>query len=211
MADAARNSPIARKNLLRSYGFFGSLRLLRDYLATRVMLPQARLVRQPVYIRGKRWMQIGPGLTTGPRLRLDVFPLDPNAGPILRIGRDVQLNDDVHIAAVGGVTIGDHVLIASRVFITDHNHGITSGPGPHTDPSIPPAERPLTFAPVTIEDDVWIGEAVCVLQGVRIGKGAIIGAQSLVTRDVPPYTIAAGSPARLIKRYNVETSLWEPV
>jgi len=187
------------------------LRLGRDWVATRLLLPQARILRQPSYLRGKRSMKIGAGFTTGPRLRLDAFPLTPESGVVLRIGRGVQVNDDVHIAAVIGITIGDRVLIASRVYISDHNHGITSGEGPHTSPEIPPAARPLSYAPIVIEDDVWIGEGVCVLPGVTIGKGAIVGALSLVNRDVPAYSIAVGAPARVVKKFNFETSMWEPV
>jgi len=197
--------------LRHRYGLHGMLRLGRDWVATRFLMPQARILRQPAYIRGKHWMEIGSGFTTGPRLRLDAFPVKPEAGPVLRIGRDVQVNDGVHIAAVSDVRIGDRVLIASRVYISDHNHGITGGAGPHTSPEIPPSARPLSFAPIVIEDDVWIGEGVCVLPGVRIGKGSIVGAQALVNRDVPPYTIVAGSPSRVVKRFNFETSMWEPV
>jgi lipopolysaccharide O-acetyltransferase len=129
----------------------------------------------------------------------------------LIIGRDVQINDYVHIAAISSVTIGDRVLIASKVLITDHNHGIYKGPTGHSNPNVPPAEREEAFAPVRIEDDVWIGEFVSVLPGVSIGKGAVIGTMSTVTRDVPAYTMAAGSPARLIKRFNFDTSLWEAI
>lgn len=156
-------------------------------------------------------MEIGPGLVTGPGLRLDAFPVAAESGPVLRIGRDVQVNDYVHIGAVHSVVIGDRVLIASKVFITDHNHGSTKGPAPHDSPAVPPIERPLSFAPVVIEDDVWIGEFVSVLPGVRIGKGAIIGTMSVVARDVPPYTMVAGSPARPIKRFDFASSTWTKI
>ncbi len=198
-------------SLLQTYGFFGGLRLLRDLMATKLTMPQAQIVRRPVYVRGKRWMQIGPGFITGPGLRLDAFPVASEGGPVLRIGRDVQVNDYVHIAAVHSVVIGDRVLIASKVFITDHNHGSTKGPGPHDSPEVAPIKRPLQFAEVVIEDDVWIGEFVSVLPGVRIGKGAIVGTMSVVSRDVPAYTMVAGSPARAIKRWNFETQMWERI
>jgi len=197
--------------LLRVYGWLGALRLARDWVATRMTMPQARLVRRPLYLRGRRWMQIGPGLTTGPGLRLDAFPISPENGPVLRIGRDVQINDYVHIGAVHSVIIGDRVLIASKVFISDHNHGKTKGPGAHDHPNIPPISRQLVHAEVVIEDDVWIGEFVSVLPGVRIGKGSIVGTMSVVTRDVPAYTMVAGSPARILKRFNFAMSAWEKV
>jgi lipopolysaccharide O-acetyltransferase len=203
--------PKASQNPVRVYGWVGALRLARDWAATRVSMPQARLVRRPVYIRGRRWISIGPAFTTGPGLRLDAFPSDSAAGPVLTIGRDVQVNDYVHIAAVKSVTIGDRVLIASKVFISDHNHGSYKGATGQSHPAQPPASRTLHVAPVLIDDDVWIGEFVSILPGVHIGRGSVIGAQSVVTRDVPPGCVAVGNPARVIRRFNFDTSSWEPV
>ena len=197
------------RSLRQSYGTLGLLRLTCDWIATKLALPHARLLRRPFALRGMRWVRIGNGFTTGPGLRLEALPLDPSSGPVLLIGNGVQLNDQVHIAAVSSVTIGDRVLIASKVFISDHNHGRYKGDAPHDSPTTPPAARQLHSAPVVIEDDVWIGEFVAVLPGVHIGRGAIIGTMSTVTRDIPAYTIAVGSPARVIRRFNFETSLWE--
>ena len=199
------------QELYERYGVLGSFRLLGDKLATRISFPQARLVRRPFYVRGKRWIQIDGGFTTGPGLRLDAFPTSSGGKVVLRIGRDVQVNDYVHIAAIESVSIGNRVLIASKVFISDHNHGSFKGEGPHESPLVPPQERVLASAPVVISDDVWIGESVAVLPGVSIGRGAIIGAMSVVTRNIPEYCIAVGSPARVVKRYNFETSAWERV
>ena len=69
----------------------------------------------------------------------------------------------------------------------------------------------LDSRPVFIEDNVWIGEFVSVLPGVRIGEGSVIGTMSVVTHDIPPFSIAVGSPARVIKRFNFATSCWERV
>lgn len=195
--------------LYESYGALGLLHLAMDLAHTRLRLPNARLLRRPARIRGRRWMRIGDGLTTGPGLRLDAFPTDSCSGPILSIGRDVEINDSVHIAATNSVSIGDRVLIASKVFITDHNHGCYKGSAPQQGPEVPPAQRSLHAAPVYIGDDVWIGEFAVILPGVTIGSGSVIGAMSVVTRDVPPHTIVAGSPARAIKRYNGLTLTWE--
>ncbi len=131
--------------------------------------------------------------------------------PLIHIGSDVSLNDYVHIAAIESVSIGDRVLIASKVFITDHDHGGYGRGGIHSDPRVPPAKRHLSAAPVVIGDDVWLGEFVSVLPGVQIGKGTIIGTMSTVTRDIPPYSIAVGSPARVIKQFNFANGMWETV
>jgi lipopolysaccharide O-acetyltransferase len=197
------------RSLFQSYSVRGLSRLTLDVLSTKFTFPNARLMRRPYSLRGKRWMQIGDGFTTGTGLRIDALNIAPDSTPQLIIGRQVQLNDYVHIAVVSSITIGDRVLIASKVFITDHQHGNYKAPNAQSCPLIPPAERPLSYSPVVIEADVWIGEAACILPGVTIGRGAIIGAASVVTRDVPSYTIAGGNPARIIKHYDFKTQCWE--
>jgi lipopolysaccharide O-acetyltransferase len=163
------------------------------------------LIRFPLYIRGKRHIHWGKGFTTGVGLRIDAFV---KTGIIIRIGNGVQFNDYVHIAAIESVTIGNNVLIASKVFITDHNHGSYGKSGQHSSPMIAPAERPLFSAPVVIGDRVWLGENVSVLPGVRIGEGVVVAANSVVTQDLPSNTIAAGIPARIIKRYDFDLASW---
>jgi lipopolysaccharide O-acetyltransferase len=76
---------------------------------------------------------------------------------------------------------------------------------------IEPQKRPLNSLPVIISKNVWIGESVSILPGVRIGKASIIGANSVVTKDIPDYSIAAGNPAKVIKKYNFATRCWERI
>ncbi len=152
-------------------------------------------------------MQLGERLTTGRQVRLDAFPIEPNR-TVLVIGNDVQLNDSVHIGAVELVEIGDHTLIASRVFITDHSHGVYDQPDAGSRPEVIPVDRPIVARPVRIGRNVWLGEQVCILPGVTIGEGAVVGANSVVTQDVPPRTIAAGNPARVIRRFDDATGQW---
>ncbi len=192
-------------------GFFGALRLMRDFLFTKIFYPQSRIIRIPVYIRGRKYIDLGKGLTTGTNLRIDAFPnFIGNSNQVLKIGDDVEINDYVHIAAVLNIEIGSHVLIASKVFITDHNHGNYTG-NEQSHPMERPRDRKLVAKPVKIEDNVWIGEYVTILPGVTVGRGSIIGTSSVVTRDIPPYTIAVGIPAKVIKRYNEQKAIWEPV
>jgi lipopolysaccharide O-acetyltransferase len=185
------------------------IQLAGDVLHTRLAFNKARLVRRPYYFRGKHWMKFGAGLTTGRGLRIDALDLIPGCTPSLIVGRDVQINDYVHLAVVSSLTVGDRVLIASKVFITDHQHGSYKENQQHSSPLLAPAQRALSHAPVTIGDDVWIGESVSILPGVTIGNGAIVGTHATVTRDVPAYSIVAGSPARVIKRFNFDTARWE--
>jgi lipopolysaccharide O-acetyltransferase len=107
-------------------------------------------------------------------LRLDAFPSSDKV--VLIIGDNVQINDYVHIAAIEEVSIGDHTLIASKVFIADHHHGEYRLPDLASSPEVPPNSRPLVARAVFIGQRVWIGEQVCILPGVTIGNGAIIGA-----------------------------------
>jgi acetyltransferase-like isoleucine patch superfamily enzyme len=196
---------------LASYGGGGLSSLAFDTAMTRLRFPGARLVRRPIYIRGRRWIDFGLRFSTGRCLRIDAFGKAGNKQPLIRFGRDVRVNDYVHIGAVNSVEIGDRVLIASKVFISDHSHGSYGRDDVHSSPLIAPYDRVLSSAPVVIEEDVWIGEFVSVLPGVRIGKGSIIGTLSTVSKDIPPYSIAVGSPARVIKRFNFESTEWERV
>ena len=197
------------RTVLRSYGIGGSISLTLDLLKTRLLFPEARLIRRPAHIRGRRWIDFGTQLTTGRGLRIDALGNEDTRGTLIRFGKHVSINDYVHIGAIKSVAIGDRVLIGSKVLITDHNHGSYGTRGEHSDPLIPPATRRLSAAPVVIEEDVWIGEFVSILPGVRIGKGSIIGTLSTVSHDIPPYCVAAGSPARVLKRYNFSTGRWE--
>jgi lipopolysaccharide O-acetyltransferase len=197
--------------MLVSYGLLGLVSLAIDVAMTRLRFPKSRLMRRPFYIRGRRWIALGPGFTCGRGLRMDALGESSTTGPLIRIGSDVAMNDYVHIGAVESVSIGDRVLIASKVFISDHNHGSYGNGGVHSDPRTAPYERQLSASPVVIEDDVWLGELVSVLAGVRIGKGSIIGTMSTVTQNIPPYSIAVGSPARVIKQFNFANGMWERV
>jgi lipopolysaccharide O-acetyltransferase len=193
---------------LQRYGIIGLIRLARDIIHTKILYPGARIIRVPAYVRGARHIRWGSNFTSGVGLRLDAFPISDKI--VIDIGNDVQVNDYVHIAAIESVFIGDHTLIASKVFISDHNHGLYSPPDPSSGPDVPPAQRPLASKPVRIGKRVWIGEHVCILPGVSIGDGAIIGAGAIVTHDIPANSIAVGSPARVTRRYDTVTGIWKP-
>ena len=112
----------------------------------------------------------------------------------LLIGDHCQIGRSVHITAARSVTIGNGVLVADRVFISDSNHGFA-------DPGRPIFDQPLTdLGDVAIGDHTWLGENVCVLAGVRIGRHCVIGCNAVVTRDIPDESIAVGIPARVIGR-----------
>jgi lipopolysaccharide O-acetyltransferase len=188
------------------YGLYGLIRLFRDKFFTYVYYPNARIIRLPFYIRGKKGIRGAKSLTTGVNLRIDII-LRKNFTPILQIGDNVQFNDYVHIAVAKGVFIGDNTLIASKVFISDHNHG-NYGNENHTNPNTPPIERELFSKEVHIGNNVWIGEFVSILPGVTIGDGSIIGSNSVVSKDIPAFSIAVGSPVKVIKTYDKDSNKW---
>jgi len=195
--------------MVSRYGLWGSLVLVKNLILTKVFFPHSRIIRSPFRVRGRRYIQFGKGLTTGTGCRLDAFSSKNKM--CLKLGDNIQINDSVHIAAINSVKIGNRVLIASKVFISDHNHGSYGYNNIHSSPLIPPVERALSSAPVDIGDDVWIGEFVAILPGVTIGNGVIIGTMSVVTKDIPAYSIAVGSPAKVIKQYDFEKEEWVKV
>ena len=177
------------------------------YLAyTKLRFPGARLVRLPFYLRGgKARLRYGRGLTVGYGCRLDLA----GEGIVLEVGDNCKMNDRVHIVAHESVRIGDNVLMASNIFITDTSHGsFTEGASA---PDVAPDDRPLVTKPTRIGDNVWIGEGVCIMPGVEVGDGCTIGANSVVTKSVPANTVVAGAPARAIRRWSEESRTWERV
>lgn len=171
-------------------------------LVTKIFFRGARLVRRPIYIRGRRGIVFGRGFTTGYRCRFDIF----GEGVKLTLGSNCKIGDNVHIVASEKVDIGENCLMASHIFISDTNHGDSNA-----DPTTPPDDRQLVSSPVSIGKNVWIGEGACILAGTKIGDGCIIGAHAVVKGEIPDYSIAVGSPARVVKRYNFENKAWEKV
>jgi len=130
--------------------------------------------------------------------------------PNLCIGDHVSIGEYVHIGCIYHIEIGNNVLMASKIYIADHNHGSYGGEM-QSSPDVPPVKRELTKGKVIIGDNVWLGEFVSIMPDVTIGKGSIIGAHSTVTHNIPPNSIAVGSPARVIKQWNVSTKSWDKV
>lgn len=116
--------------------------------------------------------------------------------PELTIGSGCNLGEYNHITAVNRIVIGDNLLTGRFVLISDNSHGSFE----MEELNIHPSRRQIVSkGEVVIGDNVWIGDKVSVLPGVHIGNGCIIGANSVVTHDVPAYSIAAGNPAKVLK------------
>ncbi len=175
------------------------------YLYTRIMWPKARMIRLPIYARTKKNIIYGRGLTTGYACRIAAV----NTSKIF-IGNNVTMGDYVQIQSSNEIKIGDNVLIASRVYIGDSNHGFYSGDN-QTDPTISPNDRPLNSGKVNIGNNVWVGNGVTIVGNVTIGNGTVVGANSVVTKDLDSFSIYCGIPARKIKEWNPISHSWENV
>lgn len=158
-------------------------------------------------IEGDSNLQIGKNCFVGAGSELLVYrshfdrPLEAR----LVIGNHVRITARCRITCAGKIEIGNDALFGPDVFITDHNHGM--------DPEKPGGYSPqdIMIRNVKIEEGVWLGQRVCVLPGTTIGAHSIIGANSVVTHDIPPYSMAVGSPARVIKKWNFDRRIWENV
>jgi acetyltransferase-like isoleucine patch superfamily enzyme len=139
----------------------------------------------PLTVQGTGEVNIG----TGTRLGRRTF-LETQGGGRIEIGRNCTINDGTTIVAYDHVVIGDWVLVGEYASIRDSNHGTERG--------TPIRTQAHEAAAIRIGDDAWIGRGVCVLKGVTVADGAVIGANSVVTRDVPAQAIAVGAPAKVI-------------
>lgn len=121
---------------------------------------------------------------------------------------DVVIGDrtlvGISCVVIGPVTMGNDIMLAQHVVMSGLNHG-------YQDINLPISEQPCTTAEIVIEDEAWIGANSVITAGVRIGKHSIVAAGSVVTKNVPPYSIFGGNPAKMLKQYNFETKEWEKV
>lgn len=153
----------------------------------------------PDLIIGRGYIEVGNNVVIGKRMQMTAW--DKHNGthfnPSIVIGNNCQFGSYNHITAINRIDIGNGVLTGKFVTITDNSHG---KPGDESDCELSPIVRTVySKGPVVIGDNVWIGDKATILPNVRIGEGCIIGANSVVTKDIPPYCIVGGNPARIIK------------
>ena len=186
-----------------------------------------RSILIPKQTRPRLWIQWfvnpfyhkkGKGACVRRRTRMDVVPwnkfelgdystiedfsaINNGVGPVI-IGDRTKIG--LSNTIIGPVTIGNDIRLAQNITLSGLNHN-------YTDVNLPIHVQGVSTAPIVIEDETWIGANVVVLAGVTIGKHCIVAAGSVVTKDVPPYSVAVGNPARVLKKYNPETNNWEKV
>jgi acetyltransferase-like isoleucine patch superfamily enzyme len=201
MLDRLQNKLI--KKLVPLYGLLkkGFENKLSDNLIQKfASAGQNITIPYPFYVVNPKYIHIGNNVNSMYGLRLEAIDKfgDEQYTPKILIGNNVSFNTDCHIGCINSIIIEDGVLIASRVFITDHFHGDTS----IRYINIPPALRPLTSkGPVVIKKNVWIGDGVVILPGITIGENTIIGANSVVTKSITDNVVAAGIPCRIISKF----------
>ena len=144
------------------------------------------------FTRGGK-ISVGNNCYIGERVNFEIS-IEPEG--VLTIGDNVWISHDCHITSWGSISIGNNVLIGEFTSIRDTTHN-------YKEPEIPIRMQGEKIGKIVIEDDVWIGRGCLILgnpEGLKIGKGAVIGANSVVTKSVEAYTVVGGVPAKLIKR-----------
>lgn len=161
-------------------------------LGAGTIISRSCVLVNPRYISIGEGSSIGAGsvITAWDRYESDAFL------PEIIIGKFTSIGSECHITAINKVVVGDWVLVGKKVSIIDNSHGdFVAG-----QLAVAPVKRTLSSkGPVVIEDNVWIGDKATVLPGVTIGRGSVIAANSVVTRDIPAACVAAGVPARVVR------------
>lgn len=159
-------------------------------------------------VQGSRFIAVGAGTWVQRHAWLTV-PLielpEPPKAPVLRIGERAQIGPRTTLSAVREVVVEDDVLFGMNVYVSDHVHAFRDPKVPVKDQGLPPAGR------VRIGKGAWIGANVVIVadgKDLEIGENAVIGANSTVTRSVPARSVAVGSPARVVDRWDEATGRW---
>lgn len=171
--------------------FFSPFSKIKNKYYSLVFDSPGLIVGKNISIVGSKNIEIGHRVIIGNQNWLDAI----NEGKII-IGNDVSLSQNVHIAAVNKVIIGDGALIGSDVLITDHNHGFEAGLK-----NMMPKHRPLKSNGSTIlGENVWLSDNVKILSGVTLGNNVVVAANAVVTNSFPDNVVIGGIPAKIISR-----------
>ncbi|RPJ02303.1 MAG: acyltransferase [Deltaproteobacteria bacterium] len=155
-----------------------------------------------VVINRPRYVHLGDHVRINRNTSINLHPKDRDSKDgLLFVGSDVIISEGCIISACNEITIGDHVGISPYVMIVDNSRK----PG---DVSRPSKEQEVKTGYVRIGADSWIAYNACILMNVTIGEHCIIGALSVVNSDIPPYSVAVGCPAKVVKRFDFNQREW---
>lgn len=165
------------------------------------------LIYFPMLINNKKCISIGENVTFREHLRMDAIKCmnDQHFTPRIIIEDNVHAEQDCQIFATNLVHIKKNVTLSSHVFITDAEHEYR---GVEHESIL---KQKLKCGKTIIDEEVFLGIGVRVIKAVHIGRHAVIGANSVVTKDIPPYSVVVGNPAKIIRKYNHNTKQWEAV
>jgi acetyltransferase-like isoleucine patch superfamily enzyme len=159
-------------------------------------------LNNPLEILGSQNISIGSNVNIMDHVRLAAVPLTNAKVCNLEIGDGCSIGYFNHIFATSSIKFGKKVLTADKVYIADNSHN-------YLDISIPIMDQSIVQKNnVIIDDGTWIGENACII-GCHIGKNCIIGANSIVLSNIPDYSVVVGMPAKIIKRFCLETNSWK--
>jgi acetyltransferase-like isoleucine patch superfamily enzyme len=184
---------VAYRLIMSIEGLAAIERGVRIRFANHVTLGKGVYLDEGVYLHAcPQGIAIGDNTLVMHHAELHVYNFRdlPHAG--IKIGRDSLIGEFNVLRGQGGIQIGDRVYTSPFVQLAAVNHVFA-------DPNRPFVEQGITAEGITVEDDVWIGAGAIVTDGVHIGRGAVIAAGAVVTGDVPPHTVVAGVPARIVK------------
>jgi acetyltransferase-like isoleucine patch superfamily enzyme len=188
----------------RLYGFYWLVKTQVFYRQILGALGQRSCIIKPLNLRNGRNVFIGSNVTIHDHSWLLTLALNEKTFPKLVIGDGTEIGHFNHITCVNRVEIGPKVLTADRVHISDNGHAFD-------DPSIPIMDQPvISKGPVAIGEGTWLGENVSILS-CRIGRNCVIGANAVVTTDIPDFCVVAGVPGRVIKQFDSKSSTWKRV
>lgn len=164
-------------------------------------LGRRSLLIKPLKIQGADKIYIEDNVVVHNGAWLSALTLSGGRQGTVRIGKGTVIGHFAHIVSGDNVTIKEKVLVADKVYISDNLHEYRDVSRPIIDQEV------LLIDQVVIGEGAWIGENVSIM-GASIGQGSVIGANSVVTKNIPPYSVAVGCPARVIKTYNKELKKW---
>lgn len=181
-------------------------------------------IDKPLRIEGKKYIEIEDRVLVQPYTWLACQPLTGCKRPTLKIGKGCTIGHLNHIYATEGIVFEDYVLTADKVYISDNLHSYENPDVPIMQQAVVQAFTPPTTSSrcalqdasrkcsnkMRIGEGSWLGENVCVI-GASVGKHCTIGANAVVTKDIPDYSVAVGIPAKVIKQYNFKTQRWERI
>lgn len=162
------------------------------------VIGKGSVILSSIHLVGGKYIILGENVVIGKGVDLTAWD---NYGsdvfyPEILIGNNCKIGDDCHITAINKIVLGKNVLLGKKITITDNSHGKID----FAALNLPPCGRQLfSKGNVVINDGVWIGDKATILPGVEIGENAIIGANSVVTKNIPKNSVVGGNPAQIIR------------